>query len=402
MSLTYNGFVAVAIIAFAAPLLRELLPALLVPAMVLELLAGVVLGPHGLGLVAIDAPTTVFSQVGLATLLFLAGLEIRLDKLDPRVARLAGASFVASFVVAFAAAELLNLSGLAGAPLLVSITLVATSLGVILVPLKDGGQLATRYGQVVIAAASLAELGSIVLLSFFFSGNRPGPGTDMLHLGVFAVFAFLLAALLTHGRAGPIWKAIGRLSDSTAQLRVRADFALIGIAVLLAAKLGLESILAAFTVGMIRGLADPERATNQEKMEVIGFGVFVPFFFVTSGLQFDLGALFASPSSAVRLPIFVCFLALVHLLPALFFRRELGALGALAAGLMLSTSLTFIVVATGIGAELGLMSSATAAALVGAGLLSVVLFPALGMALLRSEPTGHAAALAKPSGTPVS
>ncbi len=396
MSLSYNGFVAVAVIAFAAPLLRELVPALLVPAVVLELLAGVALGPHGLDLVSIDAPTTVFAQVGLATLLFLAGFEIRLDKLDPRIAKLAGVSFVASFVIAFAVAELLNLSGFSGAPLLVAITLVATSLGVIIVPLKDGHLMDTQFGRLVIAAASLAELGSIVLLSFFFSGNRPGAGTDLLHLGVFAVFAFLLAALLTHGRAGPVWAAIGRLSDTTAQLRVRADFALVGIAVLLADQLGLESILAAFTVGMIRGLADSERAPSQEKMEAIAFGVFVPFFFVTSGLRFDLGALFASPSSALRLPVFLCALSLVHLLPALLFRGELGVRGAAAAGLMLSTSLTFVVVATGIGTELGLMSSATSAALVGAGLLSVVLFPAMGMALARGQSAGRAPALAKP------
>jgi Kef-type K+ transport system membrane component KefB len=147
---------------------------------------------------------------------------------------------------------------------------------------------------------------------------------------------------------------------------------------------------------MIRGLADRDRAINQEKVDAIAFGIFVPFFFITSGLRFDVGALFASPSSAVRLPLFLCVLALVHMVPALFFRRELGARGALAAGLMLSTSLSFVVVATGIGTELDLMSSATSAALVGAGLLSVVLFPAMSMALARGEPAGRAAALAEP------
>jgi Kef-type K+ transport system membrane component KefB len=396
VSLTYNGFVAVAIIAFAAPLLRELVPALVVPAVVLELLAGVVLGPHGLDVVSVDVPTSVFAQVGLALLLYLAGLEIRLDRLDPHVALLAGMSFVASFVVAIVAAELLHVGGLTITPLLVAITLVASSLGVILVPLKDGGQIRSRYGQLVIATASLAELGSIVLLSFFFSAKRPGAATELLHVGLFLTFALVFAAALTHGSAGRVWHAIGRLSDSTAQLRVRADFALVGVAMLLAVKLGLEAILAAFTMGMIRGLADRERATSQEKIETIAFGVFVPFFFITSGLRFDAGALFASPSSAIRLPIFLCVLMLVHLLPALLFRRALGARGAAAAGLMLSTSLTFIVVSTGIGTQLHLMRADTAAALVGAGLLSVVLFPAMAMALARGEPAGQAAALAKP------
>jgi Kef-type K+ transport system membrane component KefB len=396
VSLTYNGFVAVAVIAFAAPLLRELVPALVVPAVVLELLAGVILGPHGLDLVSIDTPTTVFAQIGLAFLLFLAGLEVRLDKIEPRVAKLAGAAFVTSFVIALAASYLLHLTGLVRTPLLVAITFVATSLGIVLVPLKDGGQLGTHYGKLVIATASLAELGSIVLLSFFFSAKRPGFSTELLHIGAFAVFALALYLVLTHGRAGRVWRAIDHLSDSTSQLRVRADFALVGVAVLAAVKLGLEAILAAFTLGMIRGLADRDRAINQEKVDAIAFGVFVPFFFITSGLRFDVGALFASPSSAVRLPVFLCVLALVHTVPALFFRRELGVRGALAAGLMLSTSLSFVVVATGIGTQLDLMSGATSAALVGAGILSVVLFPAMSMALARGEPAGRAAALAEP------
>jgi Kef-type K+ transport system membrane component KefB len=396
VSLTYNGFVAVAIIAFAAPLLRELVPALVVPAVVLELLAGVVLGPHGLDVVSVDTPTTVFAQVGLALLLFLAGLEVRLDKLEPQLAKLAGAAFVTSFVIALVASELLHLTGLVRTPLLVAITFVATSLGIVLVPLKDGHQLISRYGKLVIATASLAELGSIVLLSFFFSGNRSGITTELLHLGLFAAFALALTAVLTRGHTGRVWHAIDRLSDSTSQLRVRADFALIGATLLAAAKLGLESILAAFTLGMIRGLASGERAINQEKVEAIAFGVFVPFFFISSGLNFDVGALFASPSSAVRLPVFLCVLALVHTVPAMFFRRELGLRGALAAGLMLSTSLSFVVVATALGTRLDLMSSATSAALVGAGVLSVVLFPAMSMALARGEPADRAAALAKP------
>jgi Kef-type K+ transport system membrane component KefB len=397
VSLSYNGFVAVLVIAFAAPLLRELVPQLIVPAVVLELLAGVIFGPHGLDLVSVDTPTTVFAQIGLAFLLFLAGLEVRLDKIDPRVAKPAGAAFVLSFVIALAASYLLHLTGLVRTPLLVAITFVATSLGIVLVPLKDGRQLGTQYGKLVIATASLAELGSIVLLSFFFSAKRPGYTTELLHLGTFVVFAVLLYVVLTRPRAGRVWHAIDQLADSTSQLRVRADFALVGVAVLAAVKLGLESILAAFTLGMIRGLADDhERQINQEKVETIAFGIFVPFFFITSGLRFDLGALFASPSSALRLPVFLCVLALVHLVPALFFRRELGTRGAMAAGLMLCTSLSFIVVATGIGTQLDLMSHATSAALVGAGLLSVVIFPVTAMALVRGEPARGAAALAEP------
>jgi Kef-type K+ transport system membrane component KefB len=134
-------------------------------------------------------------------------------------------------------------------------------------------------------------------------------------------------------------------------------------------------------------LADPDRAMThpdlRHKLEAIGFGVFIPIFFVTSGVRFDLGALTGSASAVAMVPLFLLALLLVRGLPALLYRPLLDRKETLVAGLLQATSLPFLVAATAIGSELGLIDAGEAAALVGAGLLSVLVFPALGLALLR-------------------
>jgi Kef-type K+ transport system membrane component KefB len=149
-----------------------------------------------------------------------------------------------------------------------------------------------------------------------------------------------------------------------------------------ASQLGLETILAAFTVGVIRGMTSGRDEGHGERLDAVALGIFVPFFFVGSGLDFDVGALFASVSDFIRLPLFVLALLLARGLPALLYRRRFGTVRTVAAGLLQATSLSFIVVATQIGLTLEVMLPATATALVAAGLVSVVVFPALAFALL--------------------
>jgi Kef-type K+ transport system membrane component KefB len=395
---TYESFAIVAAVALSAPLLRALVPALRVPAIVLELVGGIAIGPHGLGWVHVDAPIQVFTDIGLALLLFLAGMEIDLERLRGRVLRLAGVGFAMSFVLGLGVGELATAAGLDESPLLIAIILVATSLSVIIVPLKDAHETSSDFGQLVIAAASLAEFGALVLLAFFFSGKRAGLETEALHLGMFALLAVVLARTVAHRRAEPsgagrlrlrLTAAIEVLERTTAQIRVRADFALVAAAVWLASLLGLEAILAAFTAGVIRGLIRDhggERATSQ--LEAASFGIFIPFFFITSGINFDLGALFASVSTALRVPAFLLAILFVRSVPALLYRRMMGGRPMLAAGLLQATSLTFVVVAAHIGMRLHLISVATGAALVGAGLLSVMIFPGTALALLRASRRG--------------
>jgi Kef-type K+ transport system membrane component KefB len=178
-----------------------------------------------------------------------------------------------------------------------------------------------------------------------------------------------------------------RLQDTTAQIRVRGAIVLLVGFGAIAAELGLEVILGTFMAGALLTLVDRDQVMThpdfRRKLEAVGFGVFIPVFFVATGLRFDLDALVADASNLVMLPIFLAALVVVRGVPALVYRKAIGGQRTLAAGILQSTSLPFIVAATAIGRELGLVDGAESAALVGAGLLSVLLFPALGLAVLR-------------------
>jgi len=178
-----------------------------------------------------------------------------------------------------------------------------------------------------------------------------------------------------------------KLQDTTAQIRVRGAFVLLVAFVALAQRLGLEVILGAFLAGVLLRLVDQDRMKThpefRQKLEAIGFGVFVPIFFVVTGIQFDLSALFARASTIALLPIFLVAILIVRGVPAILYRPRVGNRGFVVAGLLQSVSLPFIVAASQIGVELGLLSRATGAALITAGLLSVVLFPILALTLLR-------------------
>jgi Kef-type K+ transport system membrane component KefB len=387
---SYTSFVIVAVIAFVAPLIRGMVPQILVPAIVLELVAGIIVGPHGLGLAESTGPVNVFSTVGLACLLFLAGREIQVERLRGALLTTSVAGFAISFALAFGCAAALHAVGLIKTPLLVAIVFVATSLSIIIVPLKDAHETDSDFGQQVIAAAAIAEFGAVVLLSFFYSGNREGAATELLHLSLFVLAAAMILLSLARGASfRRITDAINRLEGTSAQIRVRGDFALVAVVAGVASQLGLETILAAFTVGLIRGVTSGKDERQEERLDAVTLGIFIPFFFVGSGLDFDVGALFASTSAFIRLPLFLLAILIVRALPALLYRRRFVTRRTAAAGLLQATSLSFIVVATQIGLMLDIMYPATATALVGAGLITVMIFPTLALALLgkREGPT---------------
>jgi Kef-type K+ transport system membrane component KefB len=387
MSGSYGSFVVVAVIAFLSPLALALAPRLLIPGLVLELVAGVIVGPSVLGIASVTTPVRVFSQVGLVVLLYLAGREIRLDSLSGRALSLAGAGFLASLVLGVGAGFGLSALGLAEAPLLVAIILAASSLSVIVIPIQDAGEAETPFGQQVLTAAAIAEFGAVVLLAFSSAGSRSGPWTELVHLVAFGAVAVMLALLLGKAERGGFMRAtLERLDQTSAQIRVRGDMALLAIIVGLAVELGLESVLAAFAVGLVRGMSDSD-PRSRERIEAVSLGVFVPFFFVASGLELDIGELVESVPDAVKLPVFLGALLAVRGLPALLYRGEMRPRLIAAAALFQATSLSFIIVATQIGDELGLITSETSTALVGAGVLSVVLFPALALGQIDRDPS---------------
>jgi Kef-type K+ transport system membrane component KefB len=390
-----SGLVVVAAIAFSAPLLLGFAPGLRLPAVVLEIVAGIAVGPAGLGWVELDRTLEVLSLVGLAFLLFLAGLEIDFERLRGRQLALAGGGFAVSFALALIVGAGLSAASQVESPLLVAIILVATSLGVVVPVLKDADRASSMLGQLVIAAASIADFGAVILLSLFFSREATSTTTKLVLLGGFALVAVaLLVALAGAERSKRLSRVLVRLQDTTAQIRVRGAFLLLVAFVALAERLGLEVILGAFLAGAVLSLVDRDRemthATFRTKLDAVGFGVFIPIFFVTSGVVFDLDALFESTSTVARIPLFLGALLVVRALPALVYRSALGSREIVVAGLLQATSLPFIVAASMIGIELGLLDEATGAALVAAGLLSVLLFPLIALTILRRSETASA------------
>ena len=399
----FTNLLIVVAVGLLAPLALGFFPRFRLPAIVLEIVLGIVIGPSGLGWVKPDLPVSILALVGLAFLLFLSGLEIDVERLRGRVLKLTALGFAVSFAIAIVLGLALRAGGFVRSPLFVAIVLVATSLGVIVPVLKDSGNISSSFGQLVIAAASIADFGAIILLSLFFSGkgSTSTAGTLIL-LGVFGLVVALVGlAIAGFEHSMSLSRVVQRLQDTTAQIRVRAAFVLLIGFTALADQVGLETILGAFAAGALLSLIDRDQGmTHPEfrlKLEAVGFGVFIPIFFVTSGLRFDLSALFASASTLARVPLFLLAIYLARGLPAFVYVRLLGRSKSAIAGVLQATSLPFIVAATQIGLGLGVVSRASAAGLVAAGLLSVVISPALGLVLLRRQQPQDAGADELPS-----
>ena len=392
--MNFDNLVAVLAVAAAVPLILAAVPRVRVPGPVLEIVAGIVLGPAVLDLVQPDQAVQLVSTIGLAFLLFLAGLEIDVRHFRGPRARLAGLALGLSALLALIVGIVLYAAGVVESPLLVAIILMATSLGLIIPILEDAGVADRPVGQFAIAGASLGELTPVVLLSLFFSGRTTAIASKLLLLTLLGVLIVLVViGTLRIERSMWITRMIDKLADTSAQIRIRLSMLLVVGLGALATRLGFEAILGAFIAGAILRLVDPDTEHKQPlfhpKLDAIGYGFLIPVFFVTSGLTFNLSVLFSNASTLLRVPLFLLALLVVRGLPAVLYRSALGSIrDAAAVGLLQATSLPFIVAATTIGLQLHVISPANAAALVAAGLLSVIIFPSISLRLLRSSAAG--------------
>ena len=384
----FTNLLVVTLIALVAPLALGFVPRLRMPAVVLEIVAGVVVGPSVLGWVEADVVVSIVAVLGLAFLLFLAGLEIDLARLRGSVLRLALVGYAVTLVLGLVVGGGLDAAGWIRSPVLLAVALSATSLGLVVPVLKDAGRLDGTLGQTVVAAASVADFAAIVLLSLFFSTSESGTGTRVALLVLFAgLVAVTGVAALAVARSMSLSAVVTRLQDTTAEIRVRAAVLLLVGFVALAAKLGLETILGAFLAGAVVGLVDKDTSSHPHfriKLEALGYGFLIPVFFVASGLRLDLAGLLDQPSALARVPVLAVALLVVRGVPALLLARRYDGRSVAAAGLLQATSLPFLVTAGQIGVATGTMTETTAAALVCAGLVSVVAYPALALGLLRN------------------
>ncbi|MCJ7671455.1 MAG: cation:proton antiporter, partial [Acidimicrobiia bacterium] len=237
-----------------------------------------------------------------------------------------------------------------------------------------------------------AEFGSIVLLSLFFSGSGSAePIVTVLKLVVLLLAVLVVAVVVAQaGRSERLTAALFKLQDSSSQIRVRVAVLLLLALLVVTEDLGLDAILGAFMAGaLVSVLTDPDKDADfghfRHKLEGLGFGFFIPVFFVATGIGFPVEELFSDASTALRIPLFLLLLLVVRGVPALLFRRDISRTQVVASALMQSTSLSFIVVATTLGVTIGEVRPINAASLIAAGMLSVLIFPATALALLRRE-----------------
>jgi Kef-type K+ transport system membrane component KefB len=389
-AVTFSGVLIIALVAVAVPVVHALVPRLPVPDAVLEVVAGILIGPAVLGWVHVNVSIQVLSDLGLGMLLFLAGLEIDVESLRGPLGRLAGRAFGGSVLLGLGCGLVLSLAGAGAKPVFLTVVLTSTSAGLLLPLLKDAGQERTPFGQLVMTAAALAEVATIMMLSLLFSATSR---TSAERLTSLAIFLALIAAIgLALGRVrnlAALDRLLDRLEDRSAQLRVRAALTLALAFAVLANRLGFASILGAFAAGLlVRTIDLTGRAPHpqfQTKLEGIGFGFLVPIFFITTGIQFDARALVSDRAAIAAIPLFLGALLVVRGIPAVLYARRFGKRRAAVAGLMQATSLTFVIVATQIGTAAGQISRTTGASLLAAGLLSAALFPAIALKLLQRE-----------------
>ena len=330
----------------------------------------------------------------------MAGYEIDLRRFDRRILALAGQAFAVSVVLALLAAYGLQLTGQVRDGLLVGITLMTTSLGILVPILKDAEHTDTVFGHLIMAAGSLAELVPLLLLSLFFSASSANPSVE---LGLLAIFIGVTAAVVVAAQRIREWQrlqeVVQRLANTSSQLRVRLAITFALAFGVVAARFGLATILGAFLAGIIvrrTSLSQASYEVLKGKLEAIGFGFLIPVFFVSTGAGLNIDALFRSSRAEVLVPVFLAALLVVRGLPALLYVRVVGRHQALAAGFMQATSLTFLVVASIIGVETHHQRPSTAAALVVACLLSVIIYPLLGVQLLKGAADSPASGLLSP------
>ncbi len=388
-SISFSSILVIAVVAFLAPILVNLAPKVRLPAVALEILIGVAVGPSGLGWLQLDLPVIVLSLFGLGFLLFLAGLEIDPARLRGRITTILLA-FLVSFAIAVVCAFALQPVEPIRNPLFVAIILASTSLGLVVPVIRDAGEVETTFGQTVLAASSIAEFGTILLISIFFStssSGSPGSGPKIfLLVGFSALVVMVGLAMLKAGRSLSVSKTLEALEDTSAQLGVRIAMALLTLFVVLSTELGLETILGAFIAGALLRVVDPEQHLThiefRRKVEAIGYGFLVPVFFVSSGARFDVQALLNSPTHLALIPLFLLAILITRGVPTFLYRKYFPTRQVLAAGLLQATSLTFVVVAARLGLELDVFDEAAGATLVAAGLLSVIVFPPIALWLL--------------------
>jgi Kef-type K+ transport system membrane component KefB len=354
------------------------------PVVVLELVLGIVIGPQVFDLASTSHFVQFFANLGLGMLFFFAGYEIDFDRVHGRPLTLGARGWLLSALLAYALGGILAAAGIVVSFLYTGSALTTTAIGTLIPILRDDHELETTFGKYLLAAGALGELGPILLLTLVLSTQdaiqRAAPLIAFIGLAI-------VIALLSIRSAPRGWSMVERTIESSSQFAVRLAALLVFGLAALAADLGLDVVLGGFVAGMITRAVVRGREVSvlESKLTAVGFGLLIPFFFITSGIQFDLRAL-GNPSALLKLPLFLGLFLIVRGAPALLlYRRDLPFRDRLALGSYCATALPLVVAITAVATQDGRMRTSTAAALVGSALLSTIIFPVVGRLLRTTE-----------------
>jgi Kef-type K+ transport system membrane component KefB len=371
---------AVSLIAALAPIICSALRRPKIPQVVVLIFCGILIGPQVIGLENTDS-IKLISNVGLGFLFLLAGYELDPQLLREQAGKLAITGWVMSAVIAVGAVAILGMFGYVKDFVPIGLALTTTALGTLLPILHDNNMLNGKFGRYVLAAGAVGELLPILAISLFLT-NRD-EFAAVISIAAVCVVALLLIVLPRIVGADRLRTVIEQGQRSTAQTTLRWSVVLLLVLLLAAARFGLDVVLGALLAGMVlrrwtrrMGVAV---APLEEKLDALGYGFFIPVFFVTSGMTLDVKSVVQNP---IRLVVFFLLLLVVRGLPSLLvYRRALPVRERFEMTFIAATSMPLLIALAEIGLSDGVMIPANAAALVGAGVLSVLFFPSIAGAI---------------------
>ena len=381
-----TSFLVIVATAAAAGLIATIIePRFAIPVVVIELLLGILIGPQVADIAHLDSSAMFFGNLGLGMLFFFAGYEIDFDRISGTPLVRASGGWALSLALAYGIAGILVATNVIVSDLYTGSAMATTAIGTLIPILRDEGELETRFGKHLLASGAAGEFGPILLITLVLSTTHPIE--EALILVAFVVLAVVTGVFAVRSVSRG-WPLLERTFESSSQLPIRLAVVLVFALLTLAGHLGLDLLLGGFVAGLItrQALRDQEAAVFESKIVAVGYGFLIPFFFITSGMKFDFPSLFESASALLKVPLFLGLFLLVRGLPAfllyagLFDRRDRAALG-----FYLATELPLVVAITTVAVQTGHMRTTTASALVGAAILSTLIYPLVAMRLRRGR-----------------
>ena len=360
-------------------LLSRLHERVVLPAVVVEIVLGILIGPEALDIANVNSYISFLANFGLVFLFFFAGLEV-IEKQVPRSALArASAGWAVSLALATVAGVVLHASGVDAAWWVLAVALATTALGTLVPILSDAGILSTPLGSATLGTGVAGEFWPIVVISVFLTGAY-GATTELLLLLGFGAVVALTAVVALRARPPRIVSVLRETVHTTGQAAVRISVLVLAALVLLAVDAGFDFVLGAFAAGLVVGvgLASPEGEIVRMRLEGIGFGLLIPIYFVVTGMNFDLDSLLTVRGLALA-ALFLALLVVVRGVAAVLWLRDLGRRETLGLAFFGATGLPLIVAIVGVGTDRGAIGAAVGASLIGAGMISVLVFPLVGL-----------------------